>query len=76
MKTHGYECMEVASSGSYGLLVWQVVFNQRFVNDEFVSDKLSKCLYIHSYTHLLTSSALNEYLLVLKFQKRCSTECH
>ena len=69
VKTHGYECMEVASSGSYGLLVWQVVFNQRFVNDQFVSDKLSKCLYIHSYTHLLTSSALNEYLLVLKFQK-------
>ena len=68
MKTHGYECMEVASSGSYGLLVWQAVFNQRFVNDEFVSDKLS--------LSLLTSSALNEYLLVLKFQKRCSTECH
>ena len=46
----------------YRLLVWQIVLNQRFVNDEFVSDKLSKCLYIHSYTHLLTSSALNEYL--------------
>ena len=61
VKTHGYECMEVASSGSYGLLVWQAVFNQRFVNDEFVSDKLS--------LSLLTSSALNEYLLVLKFQK-------
>ena len=52
---------------SYGLLVWQIVFNQRFVNDEFVSDKLSKCLYIHSYTHPLTSSALKECLLVLKF---------
>ena len=27
---------------------------------ELVSGKLSKCLYIHSYTHLITSSALNE----------------
>ena len=25
-----------------------------------MSGKLSKCLYIHSYTHLITSSALNE----------------
>ena len=41
---------------AYGLLVWQIVFNQRFVNDEFVFDKLSNCLYIHSYTHLVTSS--------------------
>ena len=32
------------------LSVWQIVSNQRFV-------KLSKCLYIHSYKHLITSSA-------------------
>ena len=31
---------------------------------ELVSGKLAKCLYIHSYTHLITSSALNECLLV------------
>ena len=34
------------------------VFNERFVNS--CPGKLSKCLYIHSYTHLITSSALNE----------------
>ena len=27
---------------------------------DLVSGKLSKCLYIHSYMHLITSSALNE----------------
>ena len=27
---------------------------------ELVSGKLSKCLYIHGYTHLITSSALSE----------------
>ena len=27
---------------------------------KLVFGKLSKCLYIHSYTHLITSSALNE----------------
>ena len=37
---------------------------------ELVSDKLSKCLYIHSYTLLITSSALNECLLVHNFQKQ------
>ena len=31
-------------------------------NCKLVSDKLSKCLYTHGYTHLITSSALNEYL--------------
>ena len=39
---------------------------------ELVSSKLSKCLYIHIYTHLITSSALNEYLMVHNFQKYCS----
>ena len=29
-------------------------------NQRFVSGKLSKCSYIHRYTHLITSSALNE----------------
>ena len=43
---------------------------------ELLSGKLSKCLYIHSYTHLITSSALNECLLVHNFQNNCSTECH
>ena len=43
---------------------------------ELVSGKLSKCLYIHSYTHLITSSALNKYVLVHNFQNNCSTECH
>ena len=37
---------------------------------ELVSGKLSKCLYIHSYTLLITSSALNECLLVYNFQKK------
>ena len=40
---------------------------------ELVSGKLSKCLYIHIYTHLITSSALNECLMVHNFQKNCST---
>ena len=35
----------------------------------------SKCLYIHSYTHLITLPALNECLLVHNFQNS-STECH
>ena len=43
---------------------------------ELVSGKLSKCLYIHGYTHLITSSALNECLLVHIFQNNFSTECH
>ena len=43
---------------------------------ELVSGKLSKCSYIHSYTHLITSSAVNECLLVHNFQNNCSTECH
>ena len=37
---------------------------------DFVSGKLSKYLYIHSYAHLITSSALNEWFLVFKFKKR------
>ena len=37
-----------------------------------MSDKLSKCLYIHS-THLITSSARSECLLVHNFQNNCST---
>ena len=32
-----------------------------------------KCLYIHSYTHLITSSSLNECLVPSII---CSTECH
>ena len=43
---------------------------------ELASGKLSKCLYTHSYTHLITSSALNECLVVHNFQTNCSTECH
>ena len=43
---------------------------------ELVSGKLSKCLYnIHS-TPLITSSALNECLLVHNSQTNCSTDCH
>ena len=41
---------------------------------ELVPGKLSKCLYVHSYTHLITSSAHNECLLVHNFQNNCSTE--
>ena len=58
------------------ICVWQIVSNQRFVNDKLVSGKLSKCLCIYSYTPLITSSALNECLLVLNFQNSCSTECN
>ena len=36
---------------------------------ELVSGKLSKSLYTHIYTHLKTSSALNECLMVHNFQK-------
>ena len=43
---------------------------------ELVSGNLSKCLYIHCYTHLITSSSLNECLLVHNFQNNCSTKCH
>ena len=46
---------------------------ERFVNSCLA--KLSKCLHIHSYTHRITSSALNECLLVHNFQNNCSTEC-
>ena len=52
------------------------VSNQRFVTSELVSGKLSKCLYIHSYMHLITSSVLYECLLIHNFQNNCSTECH
>ena len=43
---------------------------------ELMSGKLSKCSYIHSYTHLILSSAVKECLLVHNFQNNCSTECH
>ena len=33
-------------------------------------------IYTVTYTHLITSSALNECLLVYNFQNNCSTECH
>ena len=42
-------------------------FQPKIVNDKQVSGKLSKCLYIHSYMHLITSSALNECLLAHNF---------
>ena len=32
--------------------------------------------YIHSYMHLITSSALNECLLAHNFENSCSAECH
>ena len=41
--------------------VWQIVSNQRFVNDKLfwlLSGKISKCSCIHSYTCLFTPSAL------------------
>ena len=50
--------------------VGQIVSIHRFVNDKLVSGKLSKCLYVHSYTHLITSSAHNECLLVHNFPKQ------
>ena len=40
------------------------------------SDNLSRNSCIHSCTHLITSSALNDCLLVHNFQNNCSTECH
>ena len=44
---------------------------------ELMSGKLSKRLYIHSYTHRITSSALNECLLALTFKKAApQIECH
>ena len=49
--------------------VWQG-FQYKSKICELVSGKLSKCLYIHSYTHLITSSALNECLLVHNFPKQ------
>ena len=42
------------------------VSNQRFVNSCLAN--LSKCLYIHSYTHRVS---FGRY-----FQNNCSTECH
>ena len=32
-------------------------FQSKILNDKLLSGKLSKCLYIHSYTHIITSSA-------------------
>ena len=44
---------------------------------ELVSGKLSKCLYIDSYTHLWLHPPLTiECLLAHNFQNSCSTECH
>ena len=40
------------------------------------ADNLSRNSCIHSYTRLITSSALNECLLVQNFQNSRSTECH
>ena len=55
--------------------VWQG-FQYKSKICELVSGKRSKCLYIHSYTYPLTSSALNKCLLVHNFQNNCSIECH
>ena len=44
------------------------VSNQRFVNSCLANSP--ECLYIHSYTHLITSSELNECLLVHNFIKK------
>ena len=53
------------------------ISNQRFVNSCLAnSPSFSKCLYIHSYTLLITLSVLNECLLVHNFQNNCSIECH
>ena len=49
------------------------VSNQRFVNSCVAN---SPSVYIHSYRHLITSSAPNECLLVHTFQNKCCTECH
>ena len=38
--------------------------------------KLSRYLYIHSYTHLVATSVLHECLLFHNFLKSCSTDCH
>ena len=43
---------------------------------ELASGKLSKSLFMHSYTHLITSSTLSDCLLVHNFQDSCSTQCH
>ena len=51
--------------------VWQACFQSKIC--ELVSGKLSKRLYVHSYTHLITSSALNECLVVHNFQNNCYT---
>ena len=56
--------------------VWQGLQSEICDICELVSGKLSKCLYIHSYTHLITSSELKECLLIHNFQNNCSTECH
>ena len=72
------------------LLVWNwVLFLQREMTKsvclanyfqskicELVSGKFSKCLYIHSYAYVVTSSALNECLLLHNFKDSCSTKCH
>ena len=53
--------------------VWQIVSNHvkdLWMINSRVSGKLSKYLYVHGYTHLITSSALNECLLVHNFPKQ------
>ena len=55
---------------------WQIVSDHRFVNDKFVSGKLSKYLLIYCYTHPITLSTLNRCLLVHNFYNSCSTGCH
>ena len=51
------------------------VSNQRFVNS-CLANSPSVYIYIHSYTHLITSTALNECLLVYNFQNNCSMGGH
>ena len=56
----GGETCLTESYSSKEICVWQIVSNQRFVNDRLVSGKQSKYLYMytHSYTHpSITSSA-------------------
>ena len=42
----------------------------------FFYDNVIAIRCIQSYTHVITSSALNECLLVQNFQNSRSTECH
>ena len=49
--------------------------NQRFVNS-CLANSPSVYIYTVKRSHLITSPALNECLLVHNLQNNCSTECH